>query len=805
MNSVLFNCLLFTAMVSVVRPAFGDTIGRELRDSMVWSDAAPDAEGWLHAGFRRDIRLNDKPSDASIHLFAYTRYKLYVNGQYVGRGPNRFENRRPEYDSWPIASYLRAGQNSVAVVAHRDWPGNEQPSAPRLSRMRLHAPGFAARIDLTHADHRFETIRTDADWIGFAEPTFGNPNGRHYASIPETIDARLSPGDWTSPDFDASALGRAVPLDTSDAEVWPELEPRTIPLLRETSIDFSVVASEGVEHSGEAYTLTRGQALTLKPARATQAYTVIHLDADEGTEIHTSGGNRYTCRAGPQTWIGGDTFGLREAVVRVVRGRATIHSLKLVEVLYPFERIGRFSSSDPLLNRIWNVTAASQELLSEDAYTDCGDRERSEWMDCDPPMFDATRTMHAGPGADGKPLYGDPRLLKNLLIRVAMSQEPSGHVRARTCSDRIDVHTIMEDRACEWVQGIRRYYDATGDKELVAYLFPFVKRQLQWFLERRTESGLVRAREWCVWDNPLRYGTCEGTALNAFIYRALNDASYLADEIEMNDDAKHYNTAATELREAINRVLWSERDGAYYAGHGIPEVLGMSVRMRPDGINLPMENGLIMPTFHANLFALDQGVVPEDRRARVTEYVRRTQEQAGEFMSQHYLAKLLYSLGEPEADQVMLDQIRKFWEPMANAPEQTTWEKPNRGSKMHCYGIAAGPILSRYVLGVRRDEPVWKRELTIEPHLADLTLAEGIVVTEFGPVEVNWKVIDSTLSFDLSLPQNVKTTLRLIQADPSSLRIHGQPTPAIEGSERDNIVVIQLSPGRHTGTALLRR
>jgi hypothetical protein len=805
MKSAAWSCLVVAALLLSAPSAFGDGIGRDLRDAMVWTDASPDVKGWLHAGFRRDLQFDEKPREATIHLFAYTRYTLFVNGQYVGRGPNRFENRRPEYDSWPIASYLRAGRNCIAVVAHRDWPGEEKSTAVALSRMRLHALGFAARIDLKREGDRIESIRTDANWIGFTEPTFGDPNGRHYASIPETIDARLSPGDWKAPEFDASAMSRATRLDTGDAERWPELEPRTIPLLRERPVEFSVSASEGVEHTGDSYTLSRGQALTLKPPRAAQVYTVIELDAEEGTEVHTSGGNRYTCRAGLQTWIGGDTFGLREVVVRVVKGRATIRSVKLVEVLYPFDRIGRFSSSDPLLDRIWAVAAASQELLSEDAYTDCGDRERSEWMDCDPPMFDATRTMHAGPGDDGKPLYADPRLLKNMLIRVAMSQEPSGHVRARTCSEVIDVHTIMEDRACEWVHGIRRYYEATGDKALVAYLFPFVERQLQWFLDRRTVRGLVRAREWCVWDNPLRYGTCEGTALNAFVYGVLADASYLAAEAGMHEPAARYGTAATELRDAMNRVLWSERDGAYFAGHGVPEVLGMSQRMRPKGIDLPMDGDLILPTFHANLFALDQGIVPADRRARVIEYVRRTQEQAAEFMSQHYLAKLLYSLNDPQADRVMLDQIRKLWAPMANAPEQTTWEKPNRGSKMHCYGIAAGPMLSRYVLGVRRDEPAWKRELTIEPHLADLSRAEGVVVTEFGPVEVSWKVNDAALSFELSIPENVKTTLRLIDADAASLRIDGQPPRTVDGTAEGRSVVVDLSPGRRTGTATLRR
>ena len=75
-------------------------------------------------------------------------------------------------------------------------------------------------------------------------------------------------------------------------------------------------------------------------------------------------------------------------------------------------------------------------------------------------------------------------------------------------------------------------------------------------------------------------------------------------------------------------------------------------------------------------------------------------------------------------------------------------------SEVHCYGIVPGYILSTYVLGVRRDAPVWKHQLVIEPHLGDLTRAEGAVSTEFGLVTVSWKKEGGTLHFKVSVPEN---------------------------------------------------
>ena len=67
----------------------------------------------LHAVFVKEIRCEMVPETVSLHLFAFTRYRLYVNGVAVGRGPCRYQNARPEYDTREIAKYLRAGVNRI--------------------------------------------------------------------------------------------------------------------------------------------------------------------------------------------------------------------------------------------------------------------------------------------------------------------------------------------------------------------------------------------------------------------------------------------------------------------------------------------------------------------------------------------------------------------------------------------------------------------------------------------------------------------------------------------------------------------
>ena len=189
-----------------------------------------------------------------------------------------------------------------------------------------------------------------------------------------------------------------------------------------------------------------------------------------------------------------------------------------------------------------------------------------------------------------------------MLRRTALTQQPDGWVKAHTCSDRFDIHACMEDRSCDWVQGARRYYESTHKLEIIREIWPVIVTQLNWFLDRRTVRGLVRAREWIVWGNPMGYQTCEGTGLNAYVYKALVDAAYLGGLIGESVQAAQYEQAAITLSKSINSVLWDETLGTYHSG------------FFADGdkntTHLKVENKLAEATMFPALWALDQGVVP---------------------------------------------------------------------------------------------------------------------------------------------------------------------------------------------------
>jgi hypothetical protein len=498
----------------------------------------------------------------------------------------------------------------------------------------------------------------------------------------------------------------------------------------------------------------------------------------------------------------GDTFSFKNFVIQVNSGQITLSKVQAFSVGYPYSLLASFNSNDSNLNTLWQTSANSGLLLTEDAYVDCADRERGEWMDCGKPGYDVTSVMMAGPPLTGSttPYYGDPRLLKDLLRRTYLTAQSNGMMYAITCTDRQDLHLIMEDRMCDWVAYLRRYYDATGDAAFVEECWPYLKGLMGWFMNAKDSDGLVFAREWEVWDNPLRYEYCEGAGLNAFVYRALNDAVYLGNATGFTSDATAFAADAAALATAFNTVLWSSAAGAYYGAYIGPNAY-YDPRAAGTGLGIgPFPEGLYQPTIQANLFALQSNIVPASQIASVTSWILNNLSGATEPMSLFYLYAFFYNLHTDADDTAVLNSMRSAFAPQIASDWATSFEFLNGSagsSKCHVYGEGPGYYLTAYVLGVRRVGPVANNSLLIEPRTGGLTSAQGVALTEFGTVPVSWTNNQTgAISLTCTVPAGPTTTLSLYQRQGSlSILIDGA---TVTGTLVGKVVQAPLSAGSHT-------
>lgn len=196
-------------------------VPRTLQSSMIWSPAAP-AGTQAYVAFRKEFDLAVVPtSPALLHLFADSRYLLWVNGKQLLRGPSRFHPKGPEYDSLDIKPHLKTGANSLVVLVHHY-------AGATSGRIMSHAPGLTAMLE---ADGK-EILRSDGSWKS-SNATEYRPSPDAWSSIPDVIDARLSPGAWTTTGFDDSAWSAAAPVD---GNTWGALQARHTPLSVETAL-----------------------------------------------------------------------------------------------------------------------------------------------------------------------------------------------------------------------------------------------------------------------------------------------------------------------------------------------------------------------------------------------------------------------------------------------------------------------------------------------------------------------------------------------------------------------------------------
>jgi alpha-L-rhamnosidase len=756
-----------------------DAIGQSLQKMLIWvpAEARPLS---AFVAFRKRFSLSAMPPQGTLYLFADVRYMLWINGRYVSRGPVRFNPKGPEYDTVQVTSFLHAGENEIVVLVM---------AGQSNGKMMRHVPGLTARLDISGAGGPRTILTTDETWKWSDQTRYRDPHVNWGNEI-DVMDATVEDGDWTQLRYNDDAWKNAVSIDGGQ---WGDLSACRIPPLGETSLDVKLL-----NYREFPVTLTAGQQVRFQLDRLVQAYTVLDFDADENSVIQLPyAGISYKAKAGRQVYISSDTHGFKDGAIQVVAGRVTIHSFRVVERIYPFERIGRFDSSDPFLNKLWRVCVGSNQVMSEDAYVDCADRERTEWADNSPPDFDVTRVALAGPGKDGSKVYADPRLLVELLRRTALTLQPEGWVKAHTCSDRFDIHAKMEDRACDWVEEAGVYYESTGDTVLIREIWPAISAQMHYFLARRSARGLVIGREWVIWGNPMGYQTCEGAGINAFVYKALVDAAFLGNAIGETRDAGTFGAAANDLASAFNRVLWDDGDGTYYSGYATDQAeLPPGTQNRK--LTLEVRDHLIAPTVFPALFALDQNIVPVDRIPSVTKYLLSEPDPNARIMFYYYYFKQLYNQNQPDLDQRVLDIIRAKFKPMADSPWQTTWEEFSGGSKAHCYGMYPAYFLSAFVLGVRLDGPVSAGNLLINPRLGDLKSAQGTVVTEFGPVPVSWRRSGDRLDFEFTVPKGVRATLRLpsgggtarLVMDNQLIKTHGPVSSSLS---------LEVNAGRHKG------
>lgn len=269
----------------------------------IWCSGAP-APRNQYVLFRRVFRVKTVPASARLYVSADSRYRLYVNGEWLGDGPPRSWPQYQTCDAYEVAPYLKPGNNVLAVVVHHFGESTFQYILGR--------GGLWCQLDLDGC-----VLASDARWRVRKSRAWQRPTARISCQLgfEEQFDARQDPPEWTAEDYNDTRWARAKVIGPAGTAPWHNLVLRDIPfLVREPAHPVRVVRIRPVRSTATILTLdTRGTLFggdkTANTCFGRGAYFIEVLSPiAQQAQLLPSGGQRYE-----SLWLNGRKVALPEA------------------------------------------------------------------------------------------------------------------------------------------------------------------------------------------------------------------------------------------------------------------------------------------------------------------------------------------------------------------------------------------------------------------------------------------------------------------------------------------------------------
>ena len=790
----------------------------------------------LFTYFRKTFDNPGGVKKAIAQISADSRYQLYVNGQFLGRGPARFDPTLPYYDELDISSVLRPGKNVIAVLVH--YYGEK--TGWYLGGVR---PGLLFECSIEGSGAGSTLVKTDTTWKCLRAPMWDPhaPRVSGALGFTELYDAGKEVEGWNLPEYDDSSWQQPHIISRKSGDTppagdpfpWDSLVPPDIPMLMEKE-----VAPFQVTFVGEVQNLAPGTAPTLAhqmsqetpgPLKNCTVENAESLAAEAGGEavIRTSPlagsdsssavivldfGREVTGRQRLELEgvAGGIVdMGVCESLAegRVTPTRNGLHFNRLImrdglQRWEAFEWDGfRYlqltirNCPRPVKIRKVAVNFTSYPVGNRGSFESSDSMLNKIW---ETSRYTVQLCMHDAyedcPNREQRQwvgdayvetkvtyvAFGDTKLPAKYLRQIAQSQRPDGIVQMFWPGDDQGVLLQLfniKEFVLHWISTIWEYYRFTGDEEMVRELFPNIEKALGWFEKRVDAQGLLaNITPWVFGDWAPLDRRDRNTLLNALFYNVLREATQMATLAGDEPVRRRYDKLAGRVKAGINECLWDARRGVYVDSDadGVP-----SGRISQQANSLCLLYDIASPEKRSGIVSY----IFDPQRIKIPEMFRPAQAgfdnqkhvvQAQPFFM-HWVNSALAHVGEYGR---MVQLIRDLFGKMIDAGATTIWETWRRtDSECHGWSGTVAYDLPTYILGVRGETPGFGR-LVIEPHPAQLEWARGVFPSVKGDIPVSWRSGAGEFQIEGSVPE-ASTASVLIPPQKGKnarqARLNGQP------------------------------
>lgn len=660
----------------------------------------------VYLNFRAPTWRWDGAGEVKLFITADSRYRLWVNGRFVNRGPARSYPQAQKVDVLNLNNHLLRGDNALAVQVY-------QPGYSHFSYVHRGAAGLLAWLMVDEevvlvSNGRWQ-VQRDGSFAGnvprvsiYGSGAERRDWGQTYAWQTESVRAK-----------DGWSAARVV--DAGEGAIWyglqrretPQLVERDAPLtlvdyrrgvatIRDTDVHVALregwqtAASQPLPSVDEGrfsvalaanhayyWLFDLGRAYTcqgwveIAGAAGGEQLAISYADKMRDGELVISDPSTY-CRVRLT-----DSFQLRPSGQTIVPfhlrgGRYVLFQLIGTEEcavqFRPHIRIAEYpltvnkplQTDDELLDSVVTMCEDTLRACLQETFVDCVWRESSQWLGDALPQ-----------GLTLLAMSDDVRPLRTVLLDTADGIYPDG-ILPSVAPAEVHAYTIPRYN-CMWVELLAHYFAYSQDSRMLHYLWPTLKQVLAALLTHQNELGLLThpaGRRFYIDWSPTAQNDPH-LVYNLHVVLALQTAAELAATFEPALQVK-WQENANRLKAVCREAYW--QNGRWWddLGRTTYSQLGGAMALLVDAVPVAEVEPLLDKIIGRSLDERD-------------EYTAGEMVLASPFMH-HYLFEALRKYGREAA---VVEIIRQRWGRWAKDGYPTTWENWNvdfpDGSQCHAF------------------------------------------------------------------------------------------------------------------------
>ena len=707
--------------------------------------------------FRRKFKCIKKVKKAKIYASALGIYELTVNGKkagdrYFAPGFTSYKHEM-QYQVYDVTDML-SGDNTLTAVVSGGWAVGSFVFT-RVNRHDADRQAFLAELRITYEDGMQEVIGTDDSWEVTEDGPYRMADIYDGETYDASVDVEKIPWRKAAPE-----KLRFVPDLRADYSSPVRAHEEMHPVARTKLADGTLIYDFGQNFAGVIKLKIqgkKGQVITVRHAE------ILNKDGSLNVEfLRTAKATAaYTCRDGQQEYSPRFTYmGFRYASVSgISEENIEVSALALYSDI---EKIGGFTCSDEMLNRLQKNIIWSSRSNFVEIPTDCPQRdERMGWTG-DIAVFAPTACFN----------FDISRFIKKWLIDVRAEQLPTGGIPNTVPAQGYGFPATMPAMAIDWwgdacVLVPWAQYMAQGDIQVLKDMYPVMKKYVK---ACRFWAGFGVGKHRYIWNTPsvLHFGD--------WVAPDVPKMSQWQKRSKWTATASLYNTSRIT---AMTADILGEKEDAEYFKKLSDKVADAYVSVFTDG------KGKMKEEFQtAYVLPLWFKMFPEDAQKKAAENLAQLAGRSDYcigtgFPGTPYILFALADNGQEEtAFKMLMNTKCPSWLYEVKSGATTIWERwdgldengecpiSDDGTDMmisynHYASGAVGAFLYERIAGIQAIEPGY-RTFRIRPLAGGgITSARGSTDSPYGKIVSDWKIEEGIFSLDIEVPAGTKCAVTL--------------------------------------------